>query len=113
MRWITTITAHIFVFSSSWGNGEIDSPLMGAFNVSNLMLALATLLSLDYPLATLISRCTAVAAGQRAYGSVQRRRKNRRLSWIMPTPPDALEKALEAARLHCKGKLWCLFGLRR
>jgi len=24
--------------------------------------------------------------------------------------PDALEKALEAARLHCKGKLWCLFG---
>ncbi len=24
--------------------------------------------------------------------------------------PDALEKALAAARLHCKGKLWCLFG---
>ncbi|WP_312829642.1 glutamate ligase domain-containing protein, partial [Pantoea anthophila] len=24
--------------------------------------------------------------------------------------PDALEKALEAARLHCTGKLWCLFG---
>lgn len=24
--------------------------------------------------------------------------------------PDALEKALEAARLHCKGKLWCVFG---
>lgn len=27
----------------------------------------------------------------------------------MPTP-DALEKALEAARLHCAGKLWCVFG---
>jgi UDP-N-acetylmuramoyl-L-alanyl-D-glutamate--2,6-diaminopimelate ligase len=24
--------------------------------------------------------------------------------------PDALEKALAAARLHCKGKLWCVFG---
>ncbi|MDN6548782.1 MAG: UDP-N-acetylmuramoyl-L-alanyl-D-glutamate--2,6-diaminopimelate ligase, partial [Enterobacterales bacterium] len=24
--------------------------------------------------------------------------------------PDALEKALEAARLHCKGQLWCVFG---
>ncbi|WP_303702348.1 glutamate ligase domain-containing protein, partial [Pseudomonas aeruginosa] len=24
--------------------------------------------------------------------------------------PDALEKALEAARLHCAGKLWCVFG---
>ncbi|MDU7372915.1 MAG: UDP-N-acetylmuramoyl-L-alanyl-D-glutamate--2,6-diaminopimelate ligase [Klebsiella michiganensis] len=24
--------------------------------------------------------------------------------------PDALEKALQAARLHCRGKLWCVFG---
>ncbi|MGL5106003.1 MAG: glutamate ligase domain-containing protein, partial [Plesiomonas shigelloides] len=24
--------------------------------------------------------------------------------------PDALEKALEAARLHCHGQLWCVFG---
>ncbi|MCI5763240.1 MAG: UDP-N-acetylmuramyl-tripeptide synthetase, partial [Actinobacillus porcinus] len=24
--------------------------------------------------------------------------------------PDALEKALDAARIHCHGKLWCLFG---
>jgi UDP-N-acetylmuramoyl-L-alanyl-D-glutamate--2,6-diaminopimelate ligase len=24
--------------------------------------------------------------------------------------PDALEKALEAARLHCLGQLWCVFG---
>ena len=33
-------------FSSSWGDGEIESHLMGAFNVSNLLLALATLLAL-------------------------------------------------------------------
>ncbi|HAX8893917.1 TPA: UDP-N-acetylmuramoyl-L-alanyl-D-glutamate--2,6-diaminopimelate ligase, partial [Escherichia coli] len=37
-------------FSSSWGDGEIESHLMGAFNVSNLLLALATLLALGYPL---------------------------------------------------------------
>jgi UDP-N-acetylmuramoyl-L-alanyl-D-glutamate--2,6-diaminopimelate ligase len=24
--------------------------------------------------------------------------------------PDALEKALQALRVHCEGKLWCLFG---
>ncbi|WP_252703608.1 Mur ligase family protein, partial [Shigella flexneri] len=40
-------------FSSSWGDGEIESHLMGAFNVSNLLLALATLLALGYPLAGL------------------------------------------------------------
>ena len=42
-------------FSSSWGDGELESRLMGAFNVSNLLLALATLLALGYPLAQLIA----------------------------------------------------------
>ena len=41
-------------FSSSWGEGEIESRLMGAFNVSNLLLALATLLALGYPMAELL-----------------------------------------------------------
>ena len=41
-------------FDSSWGKGEIESRLMGAFNVSNLLLALATLLALGYPLADLL-----------------------------------------------------------
>lgn len=76
--------AHIR-FSSSWGNGEIDSPLMGAFNVSNLMLALATLLSLDYPLATLISvapQLQPVNGRMEVFSAAGKRR----LSWIMPTP---------------------------
>ncbi len=41
-------------FDSSWGEGEIESRLMGAFNVSNLLLALATLLALGYPLHDLL-----------------------------------------------------------
>ena len=41
-------------FASSWGEGEIESRLMGAFNVSNLLLALATLLALGYPMAELL-----------------------------------------------------------
>uniref|UniRef100_UPI0020CCC447 glutamate ligase domain-containing protein n=1 Tax=Salmonella enterica TaxID=28901 RepID=UPI0020CCC447 len=34
-------------------------------------------------------------------------------SWVVVDyahTPDALEKALQAARLHCAGKLWCVFG---
>ena len=42
-------------FSSSWGDGSFDSRLMGAFNVSNLLLALATLLTMDYPLESLVA----------------------------------------------------------
>ncbi|WP_416413142.1 UDP-N-acetylmuramoyl-L-alanyl-D-glutamate--2,6-diaminopimelate ligase [Pantoea sp. App145] len=114
-RWLkaTQVTyhdggAHIR-FSSSWGDGEFDSRLMGAFNVSNLLLALATLLSLDYPLASLVSSASQLlpVTGRMEVFSAPDK----------PTvvvdyahTPDALEKALEAARLHCKGQLWCLFG---
>nr|WP_244989157.1 UDP-N-acetylmuramoyl-L-alanyl-D-glutamate--2,6-diaminopimelate ligase [Pantoea cypripedii] len=114
-RWLkaTAVTyhdggAHIR-FSSSWGDGEFDSRLMGAFNVSNLLLALATLLSLDYPLASLVSSASQLlpVTGRMEVFSAPDK----------PTvvvdyahTPDALEKALEAARLHCKGQLWCLFG---
>ncbi|MCG6528269.1 UDP-N-acetylmuramoyl-L-alanyl-D-glutamate--2,6-diaminopimelate ligase, partial [Vibrio parahaemolyticus] len=59
-RWLkaTAVNYHdsgaTIQFDSSWGKGEIESRLMGAFNVSNLLLALATLLALGYPLADLL-----------------------------------------------------------
>ncbi|WP_034912249.1 MULTISPECIES: UDP-N-acetylmuramoyl-L-alanyl-D-glutamate--2,6-diaminopimelate ligase [Erwinia] len=96
-------------FDSSWGFGEIESRLMGAFNVSNLLVALSTLLALGYPLASL------VATGQQLQPVTGRME-------VFSAPgkptvvvdyahtPDALEKALQAARLHCKGTLWCVFG---
>ncbi len=96
-------------FSSSWGEGVIESRLMGAFNVSNLLLALATLLALGYPLAELTdmaARLQPVCGRMEVFSAPGK-----------PTvvvdyahTPDALEKALEAARLHCNGKLWCVFG---
>jgi UDP-N-acetylmuramoyl-L-alanyl-D-glutamate--2,6-diaminopimelate ligase len=96
-------------FASSWGEGEIESRLMGAFNVSNLLLALATLLALGYPMADLLKtseRLQPVCGRMEVFSAPGK-----------PTvvvdyahTPDALEKALEAARLHCTGKLWCVFG---
>ncbi|MTB66288.1 UDP-N-acetylmuramoyl-L-alanyl-D-glutamate--2,6-diaminopimelate ligase [Providencia sp. wls1943] len=96
-------------FTSSWGDGSFESPLMGAFNVSNLLLAMATLLMMDYPLEQLLATTGALmpVCGRMEVFSVAGK----------PTvvvdyahTPDALEKALAAARLHCKGKLWCVFG---
>ena len=37
-----------------WGNGTLHSPLIGAFNVSNLLLATAVLLALGYSFDDLI-----------------------------------------------------------
>ncbi|MDC9593704.1 UDP-N-acetylmuramoyl-L-alanyl-D-glutamate--2,6-diaminopimelate ligase [Xenorhabdus sp. IM139775] len=114
-RWLSASEIHYhdkgasIAFTSSWGNGTLNSPLMGAFNVSNLLLTLATLLSLEYPLEKLLltASCLEPVCGRMEVFSAAGR----------PTvvvdyahTPDALEKALSAARLHCKGKLWCVFG---
>ncbi len=95
--------------SSSWGEGEINSRMMGAFNVSNLLLALATLLALDYPLAGLLQTSSQL---QPVCGRMEVFSAPGKPTVVVDYAhtPDALEKALEAARLHCKGKLWCVFG---
>nr|WP_305961209.1 MULTISPECIES: UDP-N-acetylmuramoyl-L-alanyl-D-glutamate--2,6-diaminopimelate ligase [unclassified Pantoea] len=100
--------AHIR-FSSSWGNGEFDSRLMGAFNVSNLLLALATLLALDYSLDALVATAPQL---QPVCGRMEVFTAPDKPTVVVDYAhtPDALEKALEAARLHCKGQLWCVFG---
>ncbi|OOE40330.1 UDP-N-acetylmuramoyl-L-alanyl-D-glutamate--2,6-diaminopimelate ligase [Salinivibrio kushneri] len=94
---------------SSWGQGEIHAALVGDFNVSNLLVSLATLLGLGYPLAPLL----AVAPQLQAVTG----RMEVFLAADKPTvvvdyahTPDALEKALLALRRHCKGALWCIFG---
>ncbi|AUG99430.1 UDP-N-acetylmuramoyl-L-alanyl-D-glutamate--2,6-diaminopimelate ligase [Prodigiosinella confusarubida] len=99
-------TVHI---ASSWGQGAINSRLMGAFNVSNLILALATLLSLGYPLDKLIKTGSTL---QPVCGRMEVFHIDGKPTVVVDYAhtPDALEKALEAARLHCKGKLWCVFG---
>lgn len=96
-------------FRSDWGEGEFTSQLMGAFNVSNMLMAMATLLSLGYPLARL---CETAQQLQPVCGRMEVFHTEGRPAVVVDYAhtPDALEKALTAARLHCRGKLWCLFG---
>lgn len=42
-------------FESSWGEGELHAPLIGEFNACNLLLALATLLSLGFEKSALLA----------------------------------------------------------
>lgn len=82
---------------------------MGAFNVSNLLVALSTLLSLDYPLADLLAAAPQL---QPVCGRMEVFNAPGKPTVVVDYAhtPDALEKALAAARLHCKGQLWCVFG---
>ncbi|MFZ7198378.1 UDP-N-acetylmuramoyl-L-alanyl-D-glutamate--2,6-diaminopimelate ligase [Avibacterium avium] len=99
----------IIHFTSSWGKGELHSPLIGAFNVSNLLFAFASLLALGYSLDEL---CQSAGQLQGVCGRMERLNAANQATAIVDYAhtPDALEKALQAARLHCEGALYCVFG---
>ncbi|PSW04602.1 UDP-N-acetylmuramoyl-L-alanyl-D-glutamate--2,6-diaminopimelate ligase [Photobacterium lipolyticum] len=111
--WLTAVTYSTqgvsIAFDSSWGQGHFTAPLVGSFNVSNLLLALATLLALGHPLAKLTATAPKLQAVIGRMEVFQRPDKSMVVVDYAHTP-DALEKALQALRVHCRGKLWCIFG---
>lgn len=97
-------------FDSSWGAGKISSRLIGDFNAENLIAVLAVLLLWEVPLADAVralDSATAPAGRMETFGG----RDGRPLVVVdYAHSPDALAKALRAARKHCRGQLWCVFG---
>ncbi|MEW7980506.1 MAG: UDP-N-acetylmuramoyl-L-alanyl-D-glutamate--2,6-diaminopimelate ligase [Candidatus Sedimenticola endophacoides] len=93
----------------SWGEGTLHTPLLGRFNVSNLLAVLAVLLYRGIPLKEALSRLGRVrtAAGRmEAFGG-----HGQPLVVVdFAHTPDALEQALRALRPHAGGRLVVLFG---
>ncbi|WP_457913472.1 UDP-N-acetylmuramoyl-L-alanyl-D-glutamate--2,6-diaminopimelate ligase [Candidatus Gillettellia adelgis] len=96
-------------FRSTWGNGEITTHLKGAFNLNNVLLALATLLALGYPLNELVNTSSYLKP---VCGRMEVFHVSGKTMVIVDYAhtPDAIQKALEASRLYCQGRLWCVFG---
>ena len=94
---------------SSRGAARLGSSLIGDFNVDNLLTVLAVLLAWDIPLAAAcdaLARCSAPPGRMQVEGGGAQP-----LALIdYAHTPDALAKALRAARAHCRGRLWCVFG---
>jgi UDP-N-acetylmuramoyl-L-alanyl-D-glutamate--2,6-diaminopimelate ligase len=97
---------------TSWGNAALRIGLLGDFNVDNVLTTLAVLLAAQVPLPEAVA---ALAQCVAAPGRMQR------VAAAAGTPqpavivdyahtPDALEKALAAARAHCPGRLHVVFG---
>ncbi len=96
------------------GNGvdfSVSTPLIGAVNVPNIEMLVATLLALSTPIEDIQS---ILASLKPAPGRMELYRSNasRALSVVVDYAhtPDALEKALASVREHCDAKLWCVFG---
>ena len=98
-----------FRLVTPWGEGAVHSPLLGRFNVANLLAVAGVLGALDVPFARLRA---ALETLQPING-----RMNRLGGGTLPLvvvdyshKPDALEQVLNALREHCEGKLICVFG---
>ncbi|WP_455365232.1 UDP-N-acetylmuramoyl-L-alanyl-D-glutamate--2,6-diaminopimelate ligase [Kaarinaea lacus] len=99
---------------SRWGSGIVSSPLLGQFNVSNLLAVLSALLckGIRFEEALLrISRFTNVAGRMERIANSQ---NNTLFVVDYAHTPDALAKALQSLRKHVDskkhGQLWCVFG---
>ncbi|MFP3014381.1 MAG: UDP-N-acetylmuramoyl-L-alanyl-D-glutamate--2,6-diaminopimelate ligase [Arsenophonus sp.] len=99
----------IIYFNSSWGSGFIKSTLIGEFNVSNIMLAMATILMIGYSFDDVVSASVAL---QPICGRMEVFKSPGHPTVIVDYAhtPDALEKALTATSLHSNGKIWSIFG---
>jgi len=95
---------------SSFGAIELAVPLIGEFNVDNVLTVLAVLLAWGIPLkdaARALSVSRAASGRMEMFGG----RGRTPLAIVdYAHTPDALAKALGAARLHCRGQLRVVFG---
>jgi UDP-N-acetylmuramoyl-L-alanyl-D-glutamate--2,6-diaminopimelate ligase len=91
------------------GNVDIESKLIGEFNIDNLLAAIAVLLSQEIELSEIsaaVKSVTPIIGRMESFSADD-----------MPTSivdyahtPDALINALKACKEHCQGDVWVVFG---
>jgi UDP-N-acetylmuramoyl-L-alanyl-D-glutamate--2,6-diaminopimelate ligase len=96
--------------ASPWGDGEVRSGLLGAFNVSNLLAAAGTLALLGMPWTHVLHQLEImhpVPGRMHCLGG----EPNQPVVVVdYAHTPDALRQALTALRSHLHGRLVCVFG---
>ena len=91
---------------------DIVSPLLGRFNVANLLAAIAAAVAVGNKTGINLERVAAVIPQlQGAVGRMQRVPSNDGCFIVdYAHTPDALSQVLASLKTHCKGQLWAVFG---
>ena len=93
---------------SEFGTIDIVSPLLGRFNVANLLAAIAASVAQGVALERMPEL---VPQLQGAVGRMQRVPSETGCFIVdYAHTPDALVQVLDSLRTHCEGKLWAVFG---
>ena len=88
---------------------NIRSPLLGQFNVYNLLTAVAIVCAEGEALPAVAQACAKLTPVPGRMEAFQKAGAALVVVDYAHTP-DALQQALQALRKHCRGKLWCVFG---
>lgn len=88
---------------------RLEASLIGDFNADNMLAALGALLALGTPLSAALAALARVTAPPGRMEAVHAAGRPLALIDYAHTP-DALAKALQAARAHCAGRLIVVFG---
>ena len=98
-----------FMLNTHLGYIAINSPLLGDFNVDNLLAAISVMMIQSISLEQIALKISMLSP-------IAGRMESTSLAGHATTvvdyahTPDALEKALQACKQHCSGKLWVVFG---
>ena len=107
----TSATGMTLGIATPWGRGELHTPLVGTFNVSNLLGTLGVLLASGIELDDALAAMDAITP---APGRMERRGGGEQPLVVIDYAhtPDALEKVLTAMRPAVRdgGSLVCVFG---
>lgn len=106
---VVTTEGYQLKLSSHLSEQRFYLPLLGEFNIQNTLAAIASLLVLGYDFAAIITACSQL---QPVPGRMEQFKFPQNFTAVVDYAhtPDALQQALQSLRLHCKGRLWCVFG---
>lgn len=100
----------IMTVQTPWGRAQLRSPLLGRFNISNILAVLGVLGVLNVPLAASIAaleHLQPVSGRMQSFGGCD----GKPLVIVdYAHTPDALLQVLSALREHHPRQLWCVFG---
>ena len=96
--------------ASPWGQGEVRSGLLGAFNLSNLLAAAGTLALLGMPWDRVLHQLEIMHPVPGRMHCLGGERNQPVVVVDYAHTPDALSQALTALRSHLHGRLVCVFG---
>ncbi len=98
-----------FMVQSSWGEALFHTPLLGDYNVNNLLLVLGVVIQQGVSLDETLGSIATLHASKGRLESFGKQHQPLVIVDYAHTP-DALEKVLQTLQAYAQGELWVLFG---